>query len=131
MGESVSNPKVYLQEPDPLDKPVYLQAGSTVDLFYRSADDFNFEEYLVELLSVPIPMLTGKTPDEVRVLLESQDLEVGLEVFEDGSTRENAIAKKQEPAFEEGVNIPKGESIDVWYEPAEEIEIDDLNQSFE
>ncbi len=131
MGESTANPKVYLQEPDPLDEPVYLQAGSMVDLFYRSADDFDFEAYLVELLSVPIPRLIGKTPDEVRIMLESQGLEVGLEVFEDGSSRENALVKRQEPLFEEGVNIPKGESIDVWYEPADEIEIDDLNQSFE
>lgn len=131
MGESSTNPKVYLQDPDPLKKPVYLQAGSMVDLFYRSADDFDFEAYLEELLSVPIPRLIGKTPDEVRILLESQDLEVGLEIFEDGATRENAVAKKQEPVFEEGVIIPKGESIDVWYEPAEEIEIDDLNQPYE
>lgn len=131
MGESASNRKVYLQEPDPLNEPVYLQAGSMVDLYYRSSDDFDFDAYLVELLSVPIPLLTGKTPDEVRILLESQDLEVGKEYFEDGATRENAIAKKQEPIFEEGVKIPQGESIDIWYEPAEEFEIDDLNQSFE
>lgn len=131
MGESSENPKVYLQEPDPLEKPVYLQAGSMIDLFYRSADDFDFEAYLVELLSVPVPRLIGKTPDEVRILLEGQELEVGLEVFEDGATRENAVVSKQEPIFEEGVKIPRGESIDIWYEPAEVIEIEDINESYE
>lgn len=127
MGDTTPNPKVYLQEPDPIDETVYLQAGSMVDLFYRSADDFDFEAYLEELLSVPIPYLTGKTPDEVRLLLESKHLVVGAETFEQGATRENAIATRQEPEFEEGIIIPRGETVNIWYEPLEEIQNDDIN----
>ncbi len=127
IGDTTPNPKVYLQEPDPIDETVYLQAGSMVDLFYRSADDFDFEAYLEELLSVPIPYLTGKKPDEVRLMLESRHLVVGMETFEHGATRENATAIRQEPVFEEGMIIPRGEAVNVWYEPMEEIQNDDLN----
>ena len=127
MGDTTPNPKVYIQEPDPIDETVYLQAGSMVDLFFRSADDFDFQAYLEELLSVPIPYLVGKTPDEVRLLIEKRDLVVGMETFENGATRENAIATRQEPEFEEGVIIPRGEAINVWYEPLEDIQNDENN----
>ncbi len=127
MGDTTPNPKVYIQEPDPIDETVYLPAGNMVDLFYRSADDFDFEAYLEKILSVPIPYLRGKTPDEVRILLESRHLVVGMETFEHGATRENAIATRQEPLPREGVSMPRGETVDVWYEPLEEIETDDDN----
>ena len=131
MGDSTENPRVYIQEPDPLDEPAYLQAGSAVDVFYRSADVFDFEAYLEELLSVPVPFLIGKNPDEIRVLLESQDLEVGLEVFEDGASRENAIAVRQDPEYDEEERIPKGEAVDIWYEPFEDLEYEEINDFIE
>ena len=131
MGDSTDNARVYIQEPDPIDKTVYLQAGSSVDLFYRSADVFDFEAYIEKILSVPIPYIIGKTPDEVRIMLENKKLEVGREIFEDGATRENAIATRQEPEYETGVIIPRGQEVNIWYEPAEEIDIDDLNDLFE
>ena len=131
MGDSTDNARVYIQEPDPVDETIYLQAGSTVDLFYRSADVFDFEAYIEKLLSVPIPYVIGKTPDEVRVMLESMKLEVGAETFEGGATRENAIATRQEPGYETGVIIPRGQEVNIWYVPAEEIESDDLNDLFE
>lgn len=131
MGDSTGNARVYIQEPDPLNKPVYLQAGATVNLFYRSADEFDFEAYIEKLLSVPVPYLTGKTPDQVRISLESKHLQVGEEIFEKGATRDNAIATRQEPKYETGKIIPRGQTIDIWYEPAEEIINDEQNVFFE
>lgn len=130
-GDITTNPRVYKQTPHPLDGHVYLQAGSTVNLTYRSDDAFDFESYLVELLSVPLPYLIGKTPDEVRIILEKQDLIVGRESFLHGASRDNAVVVRQDPPFEEDAIIQKGEAINVWYEPEEEIEAEDPNDFIE
>lgn len=118
MDDSDEQIKVYLQDPDPLDEAQYLQAGSTVDLYFRSAEIFDFDKYLDQLLSVPIPRLLGLTPAEAADLLEENELEVGMEVFEEGAGRENARVYRQEPEHQEGMIIPKGQSINIWYKPA-------------
>ena len=118
--------KVYLQEPNPVEEPKYLEAGSEVDLYYRSTTEFDFEEYMEQLLSVPIPDLRGMTPQQVEARLERLSLELGLETFDDGSTRENARVYRQEPAYEEGMIIRKEGTIDVWYRPADETDNEDL-----
>ncbi len=120
MDDNKENIKVYLQDPDPLDGAQYVQAGSTVDLFYRSIDVFDFEEYLEQLLSVPMPNLLGLSPREVQMILEKSELEIGMEAFEEGASRDNARVYRQEPEYQEGMIIPKGRSIDIWYEPLEE-----------
>ncbi len=120
MDDNKENIKVYLQDPDPLDGAQYVQAGSTVDLFYRSIDVFDFEEYLEQLLSVPMPNLLGLSPREVQMILEESELEIGMEAFEEGASRDNARVYRQEPEYQEGMIIPKGRSIDIWYEPLEE-----------
>lgn len=120
MDDNKENIKVYLQDPDPLDGAQYVQAGSTVDLFYRSTDVFDFEEYLEQLLSVPMPNLLGLSPREVQMILEKSELEIGMEAFEEGASRDNARVYRQEPEYQEGMIIPKGRSIDIWYEPLEE-----------
>lgn len=124
MDDSTSNIKVYMQEPDPLAENRYAQAGSNVDLFFRSTEVFDFEEYLEQLLSVPIPDLTGKTPGEVEEILAELELELGIEVFESDAVRDNARVYRQEPEYYEGMIIPKGESVNVWYRPAHENESD-------
>ncbi len=126
MDDTEENLKVYLQQPDPLDEVQYLQAGSSVDLFFRSTDVFDFEEYLEQLLSVPMPKLIGLTPEEVEKVLEESELEPGVEAYEEGASRDNARVYRQEPEYQEGMIILKGHSIDVWYEPAEETENEDL-----
>ncbi len=120
MDDHEENIKVYLQDPDPLDGSQYVQAGSTVDLFYRSTDVFDFEEYLEQLLSVPMPNLMGLSPHEVQMILEESELEIGMEAFEEGASRNNARVYRQEPEYQEGMIIPKGHAIDIWYEPVEE-----------
>ncbi len=115
--EDNNNLKVYRQSPNPLDEPVYLQAGSPVDLVYRSSEAFDFEVYLAKLFSVPIPDLTGMTPDAARLELNEADLVVGREVFENGASRDHAVVMRQDPETDGESTIRKGEAIDIWYEP--------------
>ncbi len=126
MDDDEENIKVYLQDPDPLDETQYLEAGSSVDLFFRSAEAFDFDEYLEQLLSVPMPDLVGMTPAAVEDTLQQLELELGMEVFEEGAERDNARVYRQKPEHQEGMIIPKGESMDVWYEKTEPIEKDTL-----
>ncbi len=124
MDDSTTSIKVYMQDPDPLEAERYVQAGSRVNLYFRSTEVFDFEEYLEQLLSVPMPDLTGKTPEEVEEILAELELEPGIEVFEADAVRGNARVYRQEPEYQEGMIIPKGESINVWYRPALDNESD-------
>ncbi len=126
MDETDKNLKVYLQDPDPLEENQYLEAGSHVDLFFRSTDEFDFEEYLEQLLSVPMPDLLGMTPQVVEDTLHQLELEIGMEVFEEGAERDDARAYRQKPEYQEGMIIPQGESIDVWYEQTDTLHLDTL-----
>ena len=126
MDDEADEVKVYLQEPNPVEEPKYLEAGSEVDLYYRSTAEFDFEEYMEQLLSVPIPDLRGMTPQQVEARMERLSLELGLETFDEGSSQENARVYRQEPAYEEGMIIRKEETIDVWYRPADETDNEDL-----
>ncbi|MFW5708192.1 MAG: PASTA domain-containing protein, partial [Bacteroidota bacterium] len=91
----------------------------TVDLYYRSAEEFDFEEYTQELLSVPNPDLTGKSPLEVVEILEGSLLVIGEEVFEENATTQNARVYRQEPNPEEQATILRGTEINIWYRPEE------------
>jgi beta-lactam-binding protein with PASTA domain len=122
-GEDV---RVYRMQPDPVGRNHYLQAGSTVDLYYRSPDVFDFEAYLEELLTVPVPLLFGKTPEEVRQTLEAFGLELGEEVFEEGVSLRDARVFRQEPEYEEDAMVRKNEKINIWYRPVEAFELDNL-----
>ncbi len=120
LDEDQENARVYLQSPDPLTRPQYLEVGSLVNLTFRSANAFDFDSYLEQLLSVSLPLLAGRTPEEVEDILRASELEVGLETFTDGATRENAVAFRQEPQYQEGQIIAKGQSVDIWYRPMED-----------
>ncbi len=124
MDDLEENIKVYMQNPDPLDTPKYLEAGREVALFYRSADLFDFDEYLEQLLSVPLPDLVGLTAEEAYEKLEQASLEIGLETYEEGATMENARIHRQSPPFQPGQIIKKGSTINVWYRPYKENEED-------
>ncbi|MFW5725158.1 MAG: PASTA domain-containing protein [Bacteroidota bacterium] len=119
MGESTDSLRVYRQSPNVLNRPHQLAMGSTVDLYYRSAEEFDFEEYTQELLSVPNPDLTGKSPLEVVEILEGSLLVIGEEVFEENATTQNARVYRQEPNPEEQATILRGTEINIWYRPEE------------
>ena len=116
--------RVYRQSPDPITRTHFLQAGSTVDIYYRSAEEFDFETYLKELHTVPMPMLYGKTPNEVLETLEALGLEVGEEIFENNVSREKARVYMQSPEYEEGERIQIGKAVDVRYRSVDEFELD-------
>jgi eukaryotic-like serine/threonine-protein kinase len=122
--ESGSELRVYRQSPDPITRTHFLQAGSTVDIYYRSAEDFDFDAYLEELLTVPIPMLYGKTPNEVLETLEALGLELGEEVFEDNVSREKARVYMQMPEYDEEGRIQSGKAVDVWYRSVDAFDLD-------
>lgn len=120
--------RVYRQSPDPLGDPVYLQAGSTVDLVYRSAASFDFEAYLEKLLTVPMPDLIGMGPEEVATRLEAMGLVLGNEIFEEDIHPDFAVVVRQEPSFDEERRMYKGEQINIWYAlPVEDIESEEEN----
>lgn len=119
-----TNVRVYQQQPNPLQRKHYLQAGSSVDLYFRSPEVFDFETYLAEQLTVPVPMLYGKTPEEARQLIESLGLETGDEVFEGNTNESNAWVYAQDPDYEEGVMITKGTTINLWYRSIEAFGLD-------
>ncbi|MEE4176410.1 MAG: PASTA domain-containing protein [Bacteroides sp.] len=109
------DPRVFQQSPDPTVQRHYLLAGSAVNLTYRSGNRFDFEEYLSEMQSIPVPLLFGKDPDEVRATLEENMLELGNETFENNVSRQNARVYRQEPEYNQDVLVKKGSKVDVWY----------------
>lgn len=119
MDDNMENLRVYRQSPNVITSSRQLAMGSTVDLFYRSADEFDFDEYAEEVLSVENPDLTGKTPWEVLEILENSLLILGQEVFEDNATTQNARVYRQEPDFKEQPNIFRGTEINIWYNRGE------------
>jgi len=119
LDDNQENPMVFRQSPNVLASPQRVPMGSTVDLYFRSADDFDFEEYTKELLGVPNPILIGKTPWEVYEIIEENLLVLTDEVFEDGATTQNARVYMQSPTPEEEPQILRGTEIKVWYQKSE------------
>lgn len=109
------SPRVYQQMPDPTSRRLSLQAGSSINLVYRSGTKFDFDQYLSGLATTPVPFLFGKTPDEVLQTLRENSLELGNEIFENNVTRQNARVYRQEPDHNQDALIRRGEKIDVWY----------------
>lgn len=115
LDDSDEDPRVFQQTPDPSARRQQLQAGSAVNLVYRSGKRFNFEEYLEEIAPVAVPPLFGKTPDEARAALEEISLELGNETFENNVSRQDARVYRQEPEYDEHVMVRKGAKVNVWY----------------
>ncbi len=118
--------RVYRQQPNPLERRQYLLAGSTVDLYYRSELAVDFESYLRELLTVAVPMLFGKTPEEARETLAEFGLLPGTEVFENDVDLKHARVYRQEPEYDEDALIQAGSRVDIWYRAIEDFELENL-----
>jgi eukaryotic-like serine/threonine-protein kinase len=114
------NVRVFRQSPNVLERRTMLAMGSPVDLYYRSEVDFDFEEYVNDVLSVITPDLYGKTPEEVFEILQNLNLTTGEEVFERNVSVQRARAYKQDPDFANSPSILKGSKINVWYRDADE-----------
>ncbi len=109
------NPMVFDQRPNPVNLNQRLNAGSAINLVYRSGNKFDFDQYVASTLYVDIPNLRGKSPDEVEAILSQLFLQVGNETFQYNVTRQNAKAVGQMPEYKAGTKIKKGSKIDVWY----------------
>ena len=109
------DPRVYQQSPDASLQKQRLLAGSAVNLVYRSGNSFDFEEYLSEMEGVPVPLLFGKDPEEVRAALEENMLELGNETFENNVSRQNARVFRQEPEYNQDNLVKRGTKVNVWY----------------
>jgi len=115
LDDTEENLRVYRQSPNVLNRPQKVAMGSTVDLYYRSSDNFDFQEYSEEVLGVTTPNLMGKTPLEVFEVLEELLLVLGEEIFEQDATTENARVIRQSPDPAEQPNILRGTQINIWY----------------
>ena len=120
LDESEENLRVYRQSPNVLQTSRQLAMGSTVDLFYRSEDEFDFDDYRKEVLGIETPNLIGKTPWEVVEILEENMLILGEEVFEDNVSTQNARVYKQEPDFNEQTTVFRGTQVNIWYKHQED-----------
>ncbi len=116
------NVKVYKQEPDAFNDTVNLTLGSTVNIYYRSADEFDFESYLEEILSVDVPILYGKPPEEARKNIEQSFLKVGNEIFEKEVSEEDARVYRQEPDYFDVVSVRRDTEINLWYRALEDFD---------
>ncbi len=115
LDDGTENLRVFRQSPSVLSGRISLPLGSTVDLYYRSDDSFDFDEYLQETLSVETPQLYGKSPEEVFQTLQELNLVIGEEVFEQNVSIQDARAFRQEPDFTEEPSILRGTKIDIRY----------------
>jgi eukaryotic-like serine/threonine-protein kinase len=115
LDDTNENLRVYQQSPNALKIREKVSMGSTIDLYYRSTETFNFDEYTKEILSAATPNLIGKTPWEVQEILESSLLILGEEVFENNATTQNARVYRQSPDSKEQPTILRGSQIDIWY----------------
>ena len=116
------NVKVYRQRPDVTKQTTYLNMGSTVDIYYRSVNEVDFDEHLERLLNVDIPLLYGKTPENARELIKRSSLTVGNEIFENNVSEEKARVHRQEPDYFEETRAKRGSSINLWYRAIEDFE---------
>ncbi len=114
--------RVYRQNPGMETGMVKLQRGKEVDLFYRSAENFDFEEYMMESLAVPTPDLTGKSPEEVFEILRQNSMILGRETFENNVPERRARVYKQEPQPEDNEKVVKGTTFDIWYKDVDDME---------
>ncbi|HAJ99175.1 MAG TPA: hypothetical protein DCM62_04045 [Bacteroidales bacterium] len=120
LDEANDNPRVYQQTPDPTLRSQFLLAGQPVNLVYRSANRFDFQQHLSSIATVNIPMLFGKTPEEVRMVLMENSLELGNETHGGSVNNSEARVYRQFPEFDPYGRILKGTRVDVWYKPIDE-----------
>ncbi len=89
-----------------IDAGTMIEKGSQIDLVLGRGERNE---------RTSIPFLIGKTRDEAIKLINEYSLNVGNEVFEDGSDTSNARVYKQSPTFTKSSSINLGSSVDLTY----------------
>ena len=77
---------------------------------------------------ITIPFLLGKSRDEAINMLHAASLNVGGEFYEEGATESKAYVYKQKPVFSEHVYVNMGTTIDLWYKPKADFDIQMMQQ---
>ena len=91
-----------------ISKGTLIEKGSKINLILGSG---------LKDEKIPIPFLLGKSKDEATTMLHAASLNVGAEFYEDGATASKAFVYKQSPAYSEHNFVNLGTTIDLWYKP--------------
>jgi len=75
-----------------------------------------------------VPFLIGKTREEAMAILQLAALNVGAEIFQSGSNEAKAYVVKQNPVFSNSAFVPYGASIDLWYKPDLDFDVNIIQQ---
>ena len=114
---------VFEQNPGSHNRKSYLSVGSSVDLWYKSSANFDFNTYISELKMVLVPILYGKTRDEALRILEASGLKIENEVFEKGVKPEDARVFSQEPDNSNDAYVPVGTAFKLYYRALKDFEL--------
>jgi len=77
---------------------------------------------------ISIPFLLGKSREEAINLLHTASLNVGAEFYEEGATESKAFVYKQKPVFSASTYVNMGTTIDLWYRPKADFDIQMMQQ---
>ncbi len=99
---------------EPIEPGTEIYRGSSVDLVVGKGK---------MQVSVPLPFLIGKTPEEARHDLHFASLNVGKEIYMDDD-KKNAKVYKTQPSQLSGVNLKLGGTVNIWYRSSELFDFD-------
>ncbi len=120
-----ANARVFRMVPDILSRNHNLQMGSNVDIYYRSDKNFDFNEYLDEVLTVTLPYLIGRSPEDAKRVLERSFLTVGAEYFHNNVAKEMAVVYKQTPTPADNPKVLRETKVNLWYKSVDEVDLTD------
>lgn len=75
-----------------------------------------------------VPFLLGKTREEAINILHASSLNVGAEFYEAGAGENKAFVSRQRPVYSANAYVYLGTSIDLWYKPKADFDIQMLQQ---
>ncbi len=75
-----------------------------------------------------VPLLLGKSREEALSILHAASLNIGAEFFEEGSSEDKAFVSRQRPVSSPNAFVNLGISIDLWYKPQVDFDIQIMQQ---
>jgi len=75
-----------------------------------------------------VPFLLGMSREEALNLLHASSLNAGAEFYEEGANEAKAFVSKQRPVSSPNAFVNLGASIDLWYKPAVDFDIQIMQQ---
>lgn len=74
---------------------------------------------------VQLPFLIGKSREDAMKVLAESYLNIRAEFYPEDSDSTNVVVARQKPAYRSKARIPMGGGIDLWYEDAEDFDLND------